>query len=99
MQGFVMITLNKSPHVKPDLVWDKQDPNEKRRSPQCMFCQEEHLSDECKTRSTVEQRKVFCRKELVLIVVEQGNEETSSVDVPGLKTITLSERYMATVHL
>ena len=102
LQGFVMSTLNKLPHVKPDLVrvddnweewemeilisnlqaWLKRNKCEdgqkspaymserrkKERSyyggegkpkPKCIFCSEEHWSDECKTTVTQAQRKKF----------------------------------------
>ena len=102
LQGFVMRTLNKLPHVKPDLVtvddnweewemevlisnlqaWLKRNKCEdgqkfhaymgerrnKERSyyggegkpkPKCIFCREEHWSDERKTTVTQAQRKKF----------------------------------------
>ena len=99
LQGFVMNTLNKLPHVKPDLVrvdgsweewemgalinnlqaWLKRNkcddgfkpPSDIRKrernwyggdgkpKPKCIFCSEEHWSDECKRVVTRDQRRKF----------------------------------------
>jgi hypothetical protein len=67
LQGFVTNTLNKLPHVKPDLVkvdssweeWEKLVWGDGKPKPKCIFCSEEHWSDECKRVVTRDQRKKF----------------------------------------